>query len=302
MIRFRRKVAVFDPSLDAITPSTGYWIGYVFVPEAQRRNGYGRHLMRLLHHVMAVPPKLPPFPEAWGSPPLHRLGDAVVSILHTTVGEFYVPCGAAPGYTGWTTAKKQETIWRTEEHRPSAIHNNVELLDEIGLETILLRDEDLMLQELRSPASPARKRFTFLPAGGLVAYNIRYFQLTPDEKPANALVWPPKVFGAQVTDESSSELCFAAWTFQINPAPSKLNIIRLRCNAASLGRLVRAALDVAVEAGVEKVEAWNLSDELVEAATMLDGKTADAGSCWPCMAWYDNEGEEVEWRNIEKYV
>lgn len=293
---------MFIPSTAAVIMLTGYAIASVYVRPHLRKNGYGRHLLRLMHHVLAPPLSLPAFPKAWGSPPLEYYGDAVVSILYSDVGEFYTTCGPSVGGEGWVVADKRSTIWSTEGNRLPSASDDVQLLDEAQLKELLVHDEELLLKELCHASRPEQKRFTFLPLDGPLNFQIQRFKLTPTTAPPNAKAWPPTKFGAHLNTPFSSNLVFAAWTFEPKhvSTPSKLIITRMRCDGTSMGKLMNAALDVAVEAGVEQVEVWNLSGELVRAAAEIGGKTIEREDHWPSIAWYGSPGDDVEWVNNEK--
>lgn len=301
--RYRRKVALSTPSTTVSEPTmaVGYAIASVYVQAHLRRNGYAAHMMRLVHHVVASPLGLPRFPEAWGAPPLEYFGDAILSCLYSDVGEFYTKCGPSPDSRGWRITNKRSTIWKTADHTTSAtIPDGVELLDEAELKKLLIKDEELLLRELSHPLPPhgqeTAKRFTFLPADGPIDFQLRTFQLTPWARPSGA----SKSYGAHLVSPFSSNVIFAAWTFELMPEPSRLIVTRMRCDEGSLPKLISAALDVAVAAGLEVVEVWGLPDELVDAAAGSGGRTFEREEHWPSVAWYGSPGEDVQWVNNEK--
>jgi hypothetical protein len=95
---------------------SSYAVASVYTPSRYRERGYAKHLMRLLHFVIADPSLLPPFPiEDWGVPPVippnanlpYR--KAVASGLYSDVGSnFYRFCGPGMGPNatdkrGWNT-------------------------------------------------------------------------------------------------------------------------------------------------------------------------------------------------------
>lgn len=139
LLRFRRTAALAKPSTDPISPNvdvkevTAYGIASVFTPARNRKKGYARHMMRLLHWVLAPRSALqgPPssssstaltFPAEWGTPPdiallESRVGVAVAnaqfSVLYSDVGrEFYRTCGTdAVSRNGWFVTGATETSW-----------------------------------------------------------------------------------------------------------------------------------------------------------------------------------------------
>ncbi|KAI0764876.1 hypothetical protein C8Q74DRAFT_1318431 [Fomes fomentarius] len=136
---FRRTAVVAKPSTDPISANvdveevTAYGIASVFTPARNRKKGYARHMMRLLHWVLAPrsalqgPPNISSstrsstaltFPAEWGTPPdialsLESLGNAHFSVLYSDVGrEFYRSCGTdAVSRNGWVVTGATETSW-----------------------------------------------------------------------------------------------------------------------------------------------------------------------------------------------
>lgn len=71
---------------------TAYGISKVYCPPEYRRNGYGRHLLQLLHYTLSPRCTMPSFPEShWGPPPAvkFRLGDGCFSYLYSGIWEGY---------------------------------------------------------------------------------------------------------------------------------------------------------------------------------------------------------------------
>jgi hypothetical protein len=118
LFRFRREVFVSrsDPPTSGGL-ETGYGIASVFTPPDKSGKGYAKHMMRLLHWVLARPDaRASQFPEAWGEAPASVEGfmNASVSVLYSDVGtDFYASCGFLPGtHDGWTVAPRAATSWK----------------------------------------------------------------------------------------------------------------------------------------------------------------------------------------------
>ncbi|KAK0217946.1 hypothetical protein IW262DRAFT_1104795 [Armillaria fumosa] len=92
-----------------------YAIASVFTPERYRRRGFAKHMMRLLHWVLAPPSSLPSiFPGAWGLPPERPswLAHGHFSALWSDVGHFYGSCGPSGiGADGWVVRDAISTVW-----------------------------------------------------------------------------------------------------------------------------------------------------------------------------------------------
>src|SRR5436190_19545354 len=102
-IRYHREAVISTSSTSVVA----YGIASVYTPLRHREKGYAKHLMRLLHFVMADPSLLPQFPvDAWGAPPIippnvnFPYMTAVASGLYSDVGSnFYPFCGPGVGMT-----------------------------------------------------------------------------------------------------------------------------------------------------------------------------------------------------------
>ena len=96
----------------------GYGIASVYTPPQNRGKGYARHMMSLLHWVLAPYSSLPPFQEKWGSlpPSVASCGNASFSTLYSDIGpEFYRNCGPDEGSDGWVVREPVERTWIVPE-------------------------------------------------------------------------------------------------------------------------------------------------------------------------------------------
>jgi hypothetical protein len=104
------------PGASEPTEAYSYAVAAVFCPSKYRGTGYGRHLMRLLHYVLAPPEYLPPFPAEWGAPPaVQGFRDARFSVLYSALGErYYAECRKGAGtdsQLGWVRQKATLRTW-----------------------------------------------------------------------------------------------------------------------------------------------------------------------------------------------
>ena len=154
-----------------------YSIASVFTPATKRGKGYAKHMMRLLHWIIAPHSSLPPFPEKWGMPP-SSTGNAKFSVLYSGVGDFYSACGPrAESGEGWTIKRAVETIFDVSKVRLESVEEELgewEWLDIPGVHELSIEETEVIKKDvIQSAISTGRTSFTFLPgtmAGGLIYY------------------------------------------------------------------------------------------------------------------------------------
>ncbi|KAG8864758.1 hypothetical protein FRB96_003344 [Tulasnella sp. 330] len=193
LARCETKVAVLNPLTERVDLSIGYTIGYVYVPDHLLGLGYGKHMMRLLHHVLAPPHGLPAFPtREWGSPPVQRFGDATVSVLYSGVGDYYTTCGPTLDKSGWAAAAKRKSTWTIGGHGPSHISSishgpDVRLLNAEEIKTVLTQDDALLIKELSNASSrSSNRRFVFVPSPD--EFLVGRYQIAPSKRPDYASI------------------------------------------------------------------------------------------------------------------
>lgn len=77
-------------------------------------------MLRLLHYLIAPTSSLPPFPGAWGAPPVVPQGlglqDAAFSVLYSGVGDqFYAKCTKGEHEPGWVCENAPLRQWNLRE-------------------------------------------------------------------------------------------------------------------------------------------------------------------------------------------
>ncbi|KAM5533895.1 hypothetical protein V8D89_012435, partial [Ganoderma adspersum] len=189
---------------------TAYGVASVFTPSRNRGKGYARHMMRLLHWVLAPRSALPPtFPNQWGVAPDEKMlqsagvANAQFSVLYSDIGsEFYRSSGVdAASRNGWYVTGAKGTSWTFDAEadtssppQPGATtpNHNVKHLTQDEVTVLYDYDADWMEDDLSRPsatgpdASPAKgaTRFTFLPHEGVAGFNIsRTVQFAPNLQP-----------------------------------------------------------------------------------------------------------------------
>jgi len=288
------------------SPVVAYGIASVFTPDRHRERGYAKHLMRLLHFVLADPSLLPPFPtESWGAQPIipsntnFPYGRGVATALYSDVGpDFYRICGPGIGEVGkdkaWVEHDPISTIWPVRSSPELA--EGIEWISASELAAIWDLDADAIKKE--TGVTDTHASFSFLPNNGVTQFLFeRNKYAIPENIDPDTLMW-----GAKITADSDDVQCpyFVTWT--LDPTRSGLStlvIARLRASPANLSKLLGAAKKVAVDLGLEQVEVWNLEPELRAPAKELGGKTGPRDDHLPSLAWY--RGGDVVWRFNEGF-
>ncbi|KAG8759863.1 hypothetical protein FRC14_004824 [Serendipita sp. 396] len=274
-----------------------------------RGKGYAKHMMRLLHYVLADPTLsqiFPPFPiDQWGAPPVipQGLGRGIVSVLYSDVGaKFYEACGTAPGRDdGWTVKSPVGTIWKVPKRQDDVVANsglkNIRWLTKEDQEQVWDEDALLIQKEIREVTSLS---FSFLPNNGLANY-LQAWSLfySPTASASEGGIW-----GARIEEEGDrSNLAFATWCLDPGrEGPGTMLITRLRATSEQFLILLDAAFEAARQFGLEQVEIWNLERSLVDIGRKLGGETSEREDHLSSLAWYGNGNkEEVEWWYNEKF-
>lgn len=134
--------------------------------------GYTRHMLRLLHYVIADRGLLPPFPAKWGAPPAESLADAHFAVLYSGVGrEIYRKCTRGEDVDGWSPADMVTRVW-TVPQAPEAPgeqgrEQGWEWLDAAGVAAIQPEMDRRILRDVAStPSDVAAKdaKVAVLPA------------------------------------------------------------------------------------------------------------------------------------------
>lgn len=288
--------------------TVGYGISCVYTPPENRGKGYAKHMMRLLHWVLASPAFLDPsaFPKQWGTPPALQ-GNGRFSVLYTDIGEaFYRSSAPGEGTSlgeGWIVRDAIETTWDVGPRRDvPEIGADWKNLDEDGAAAIWKRDAELIKRDVvaaaaKSDATPVL--FSFTPDQGVPALQVRrlayYGRLLTSAglKPLHS--WGVVLESAGAADE----IAFATYVIDTR---TTLVVSRLRATEAVFPSLLHKITDTARECGLVKVEVWNMPQNLVSLAEKLVGaKTADRASHLSAFKWYGEETpDSVTWLFNEK--
>ncbi|TFK27103.1 hypothetical protein FA15DRAFT_653936 [Coprinopsis marcescibilis] len=311
---FRREVIIVQPKSSKIERGVGYGIASVYTQPENRGKGHAKHMMRLLHWVLAKAESLPlDFPQEWGLPPARpeAFSDSSVSVLYSDIGEhFYSSCGFLPGsdhQDGWSVARKCSTIFLVTQLAETAnlLEERWEWLEGKELKTLWDMDSEIIEKEMEAKvqvqAEAMQPAFTFLPREGLAEFQTLragYF--------AQRLALEPVHYGIRLRDEVPGTgldgLVYASWTLDLQASTTKkLVVTRLRVPPSLFGELVSVLGRFCKRYGIDRVEFWNLTESLVTASDGMGGTTADMKDHLPSMKWYGAErSRDVEWVNNEK--
>lgn len=255
-------------------------------------------MMRLLHWVLAPHSALPAFPSEWGLPPSQEtaVGDAVVSVLYSDVGQFYKACGPTPDEVGWVIDHPVSTEWKVP---PTSAEQQVEDGKWKGLTkadclALWATDAELIMRDVATAAQASGKPgFSYLPDKGLAQYVVeRRMQFTAEMKP----VYPPEPWGVQLV-ENGGPLTYATWTSE--PGTKTMVLIRVRASAEVVPELFDVVRKKAQQLGFDTIEAWNAPPEL---AKIADGRTFERGEHLSAVKWYSKTepADQIQWLFNEK--
>ncbi|RDX54605.1 hypothetical protein OH76DRAFT_1397964 [Lentinus brumalis] len=316
--KYSAESKVADPRIEA---ATAYGVASVYTPPKNRKKGYARHMMRLLHWVLAPRSALPStFPSEWGTPPdiemLKSVGlaNAQFSVLYSDVGrDFYRSCGTDPtSRNGWVVSGATETFWKLDASDVIAAKKTdvrFARLSESDLAALYEHDARWIKEDLIRHGRPGRTQFTFLPDKGVGMFVVRrIMDFTPDLQP----VLPSKQWGAVILPNGAhiladalaqpSPLSFVTWTLDLKTSPRTLVVSRLRADESTLPALLDELLVVAREEQVEKVEFWYMRPELRALAESNGWKTEERVEHLSAVKWYGAEKEDdLEWVYNERF-
>ncbi|KAI8986892.1 hypothetical protein BD414DRAFT_461370 [Trametes punicea] len=305
---------------------TAYGIASVYTPPEKRGKGYARHMMRLLHWVLAPRSALPSeFPAEWGAPPdvavLSTLGvaNAQFSALYSDVGRiFYQACGVTPSSNdGWVVMGALETS-KMLDTSDSAVTSappdelNLQWLTEDEVVALYERDASWIKDDLsRFAGDTDRTLFSFLPNGGVGAFVIRrVMDFAEGLRPVlpttkwGMVILPHGARDVRAALRHETPLSFVTWTLDLRTSPRSLVITRLRADENTFPVFLDQLLVVAREENVEKVEFWYLRPELRDIANARGWKTRERPEHLSAVKWYGEEKDddsELDWVYNEKF-
>ncbi|KAJ3571145.1 hypothetical protein NP233_g3947 [Leucocoprinus birnbaumii] len=305
---FKRRIAIARPSKsggDKTSPlehGYGYGIASVFTPSQNRGKGYAKHMMRLLHWVLAPEDYLSThtFPGEWGIRPVRvpNAGDASVSALWSDVGPtFYQGCGMTIGSDGWVARDPISNIWNVHSLDLSGYEEeeNVTWLGEQSIKALWEKDAAQIENEIAQRArneGQVKTQFSFLPNEGVADF--QWFRLNYHF--SRYVSNPPQYCGLRVGKGDA----FATWICDYRTEENKvLTLTRLRATKEEIEGLMTRILRYARDHALDGVEVWNLAPDLEKALSKFPGSRIEREEHYPAIKWYRDES--VEWMFNERF-
>lgn len=161
-----RRVAYVQRPGGRVEEVATYAIASVFTPSGQRKKGYAKHMLRLLHYVLSPREHMPPFPAKWGVPPTAFYGDAAFSVLYSDIGrDFYATCTKGESEVGWVAVRTAHKIFKVASE-PSIITDKVEVLSLEDAGELEAHATETLRQEMEALPPSDRPRAAILPQAG----------------------------------------------------------------------------------------------------------------------------------------
>ncbi|KAJ7711924.1 hypothetical protein B0H16DRAFT_1627155 [Mycena metata] len=300
---FKRTALVVNPASASVETVTCYAIASVFTPPENRGQGFARHMMRLMHWVVADEALLPSgdFPAVWGEPPckVNGLRNGRFSTLWSDVGDFYSTCGPVPGtQDGWTIRGRSTTAWDLDacsfpdSTAGDSTAGDWTWLDDCGVVKLWEEDSEKIRRDVEQ--IHAGLTFTCLPSHGVASFQHRSLDIFSDR-----LDNPLRIWGVVSPDRST----YATWMMDPRPpAPRTLTVSRLRVEPSDFDALLGRVFEIAKKYDVERIEIWSLPSELEVVARQLGATTYLREEHLPAFKWYGKEREaDVSWAFNERF-
>ncbi|CAE6467572.1 unnamed protein product [Rhizoctonia solani] len=292
---FTREVLTLQPGQSSPISSAGHAISSVFVTPEHRGKGYAGRFMSLLHSVLA--------PHRYPNPlkaPASVDRPSMVSVLYSSVGDYYARCVPSEGETGWTLQNSFVTTWPLSAIQipsPEEAFPPVEFLPESDAVAALSSDDSNIPTDLLKlqKNDPTKAYFAFVPTAPLNAQPVMISKLSPGS-PSDPS------WGAKITGTSD----FMTWVFFRQP-DLRLVVTRLRASTDSFPVLLRAAVRAAQYTKSEHIEIWNVPEHLKEMAQATGGETTERPDNISAFKWYGQKSQskldnsDVIWALNERY-
>ncbi|KAL1716505.1 hypothetical protein EV715DRAFT_293129 [Schizophyllum commune] len=287
---YRRNARYYDGQLKTVT---AYGVSAVFTPAEKRGRGYAKHMMRLLHWVLADEAFLPVFPEEWGAPPprVAHAGGAYFSSLLSHVGDFYKSCGATLSTEGWAVKGAVSTIWDVGVLADDESHSSDawQWLDERSVRETWNEDVPLMEREIVELAQGHSEQplLAYLPHEGVAEYQQNRALLVATSKPFLVKYWGVRA--------KTGPLCYATWTIDVHSPSSKTILLtRMRAQSADhFAELMKELLAYAKRNQYQRIELWNIPEAFRAKAQATGGVTSANDKLSPGLKCYANTN--LEW-------
>jgi hypothetical protein len=146
-----------------------YGIASVFCQPKHRGKAWPRHLLSLVHYVLASPEgSIPEFPAAWGAAPVIKPTyghDAAFSVLYSDVGPtYYARCTIGETRPGWVNVDKGKRVYdlKAVGVQPASTEG-WEWLDMAGAEAMETEASKRITRDFPSVGDKNKTRVAILP-------------------------------------------------------------------------------------------------------------------------------------------
>lgn len=285
--RFSRQVLALRPGQTLPSYDTGRAISSVFTPPRFRNKGYARRFMSQLHAALA--PQCYPDLRTLASP---AHSESIVSVLYSSVGDFYSSCTPSAGELGWTIQRSLKTSWALSDIKQllelgEAEQSTIPLLSGSDVAATLSLDDHEISADLleRQKIDPSATYFAFAPTAPLNSLPMTLSMLVDPSTRSDSsdVAW-----GARIPDSGE----FVTWVY-LHGTARTLSITRLRASTISLAWLLRAAAHAAEKTKCESIEAWNVPEHLASVVKATGGDTFERQENLSAFKWYGKQPGET---------
>lgn len=326
---YRRSILYLPPSSTtadtsaepAVKRLVGYSIASVFTPPQNRKKGYAKRMMELLHDQLGLPA------SNSASAALAELKeeevelkgadggrDGLLSWLYSDVGDFYSRChrGGKPEGESWQIQGLTTTTWTIPLPASSSPVSppkgfTCSLVKPTDFDRLAKLDASSLRRSFASSSSP-RGAFAAEPTDGALHWatqrGAHSFTARGQEAPT---VWGVEL---RLSSPSSSNVgeptSFILFTCDFQKQKAKL--LRLLLSSPSHAPfLLSEASRLLQQYHQTKLVGWKVPEEALEELRQFGkgwaGETGERSDSLSAVAWYGQEGEgEVEWRVNEGYA
>ncbi|KAJ2994456.1 hypothetical protein HDV02_001547 [Globomyces sp. JEL0801] len=255
---------------DGIVKGFCFAIGSVYTPTQHRRKGYASEMMKLLQNT------------------LKSFKDSVASTLYSDIGrDFYANLG-------WKVHPSKSLVLDQLNTIPSFEVSSIIPLTVDTARKLIEDEESQFLNQFKSLDKP---RFAIIPTINELEWLFNrglFYSRVGKYKRKDQI----KSIGIATSTNDG----YLTWSHSFKEGI--LYITMIQCTSANAKMLLLSAITEALKFGLEKVEIWNPSEDLVNAASSISKHfhVIDRTDSLSSLAVWGQEDSELEWVRNEKYA